>query len=184
MLTLLPLGPMSLDAGLPGWLAGELGKELGVEAVTAPPLPLRPEWRDAGSDRCSADAVLDFLILRDPPDETSRPEEWVLALTDADLAAPGRDFVFGEATVGGGWAVVGLARLAAPELGAFRLRALKEALHEIGHLAGLGHCARGDCVMRESATVADTDRKPAAFCPACAARFAARDSLDPPPPPR
>lgn len=170
-LALLPLGEAALDPGLAGWLVRELSASIGAEVREAPPAPLRPEWRDGSPDRYHADAILDALIPRDGADETSVVDEWVLALTDADLTAPGRPYVFGEATVGGAWAVVGLARLASPELGLFRLRALKEALHEVGHLAGLGHCPRAACVMRESTTVDDTDRKPADFCAACLERL-------------
>lgn len=169
-LAILPLGPMARDPGLPAWLARELAAELGLAAEVHPAAPLRSAWSAGAPERYSADAILDDLIPPDDADQTfPGPDEWVLALTDADLAAPGLGYVFGEATVGGGWAVVGLARLDAPDLAALRLRALKVSLHEIGHLAGLDHCARAPCVMRRSRTVDDTDRKPAAFCHACAA---------------
>lgn len=48
----------------------------------------------------------------------------------------------------------------------------KEALHEIGHMLGLGHCA-GSCCMQPSGNAAAVKNKPAAFCPACRARLEA-----------
>jgi archaemetzincin len=49
----------------------------------------------------------------------------------------------------------------------FRGRALKEAMHELGHTFGLGHCADPGCVMWFSNTLAETDRKGAAYCARC-----------------
>ena len=49
----------------------------------------------------------------------------------------------------------------------FRARALKEAMHELGHTFGLGHCTDPGCVMWFSSSLAETDRKGAAYCPRC-----------------
>ena len=49
----------------------------------------------------------------------------------------------------------------------FRERLLKEALHELGHLAGLAHCDDPACLMAQSADVAAVDRKGAALCAPC-----------------
>jgi archaemetzincin len=47
-------------------------------------------------------------------------------------------------------------------------RAVTEAVHELGHVWGLGHCTRRDCVMWFSNTLAETDRKGSTFCERCA----------------
>ena len=98
---------------------------------------------------------------------------WYLAVTNAELTAPGRTFVFGEATLGGRWAVVSSAHLDSPgtpaEIASERL--LKEAVHELGHLAGLSHCATGNCVMVPSSDSSHVDEKPLAFCASCGSKF-------------
>ncbi|HIC98260.1 MAG TPA: matrixin family metalloprotease, partial [Pyrodictiaceae archaeon] len=38
----------------------------------------------------------------------------------------------------------------------FKLRALKEAMHEIGHVLGLLHCTDKRCVMHFSNSIIDT----------------------------
>jgi archaemetzincin len=65
-------------------------------------------------------------------------------------------------------AVISLMRL---RIGAdketFRRRAVKEAVHELGHTFGLSHCASPRCVMRFSNSLADTDRKGSEWCELC-----------------
>jgi len=51
-------------------------------------------------------------------------------------------------------------------------RAVKEAVHELGHTFGLDHCSDPRCVMHFSNMLADTDRKGREFCPSCRARLA------------
>jgi archaemetzincin len=93
----------------------------------------------------------------------------VLGITHRDLYARGLNFVFGIAAPGGA-CVVSTARLTAGVDGAlFRSRLRKEAVHELGHTLGLGHCADPGCVMHFSNSLADTDRKGEAYCERCAA---------------
>ena len=116
----------------------------------------------------SSNAIIDALARRAGPGDV-----WYLAVTDAELTAPGRTFVFGEATLGGRWAVVSSAHLDSPgtpaEIASERL--LKEAVHELGHLAGLSHCATGNCVMVPSSDSSHVDEKPLAFCASCGSKF-------------
>ncbi len=93
-----------------------------------------------------------------------------------DLTVPGLNFVFGLADPARGAAVISLARLYPEFYGQprdprrFKERAVKEAVHELGHLLGLGHCPDPACVMSFSNSLADTDRRvrdsarPAGIC--------------------
>ena len=98
----------------------------------------------------------------------------VLGITQHDLFAQDLNFIFGIASPGGA-AVVSTARLViGADDGLFRARLLKEAVHELGHTLGLGHCADPGCVMSFSNRLADTDRKGDAYCERCVAWLRAR----------
>ncbi len=91
-----------------------------------------------------------------------------------DLYIPVLTFVFGEAQLSDGGAVVSTHRLRQEfyglpaDLELLRERLLKEALHELGHTYGLRHCPDYLCVMSSSNGVERIDLKRAEFCPACA----------------
>jgi archaemetzincin len=102
------------------------------------------------------------------------PRGKVLAVTEMDLYADDLNFVLGMAESHGRTAVISLCRLglgADPQ--ARRLRALKEAVHELGHTLGLAHCPDAECVMRFSNALADTDRKGSSPCAVCERKLAA-----------
>jgi len=97
----------------------------------------------------------------------------VLGVTDADLYVPRLNFVFGEAQCSGRSAVISLFRLRPefygrpPSRDLFVERSVKEAVHEVGHTLGLGHCSNPACIMFFSNSILDTDRKKLAFCEKC-----------------
>jgi archaemetzincin len=90
--------------------------------------------------------------------------DMVLGVTDVDLYSPGYDFVFGEAEMASGVATLSLFRLkgsrrsnnASPEV--FRERAVREAVHELGHLYQMIHCSEPKCVMHTCPYIADVDK--------------------------
>ncbi|MDI6698615.1 MAG: archaemetzincin family Zn-dependent metalloprotease [Candidatus Saccharicenans sp.] len=99
--------------------------------------------------------------------------EKALGVADVDLYVPGLNFVFGEAELGGRLAIISLTRLRQSFYGLpddrslFLQRAVKEAVHELGHLYGRGHCPDFRCIMHFSNSLLDTDRKSVSFCPRC-----------------
>ncbi len=98
-------------------------------------------------------------------------EERLLGVTDLDLYVPNMNFVFGEARLPGRVAIISTHRLRdTTSYGAERLfaeRLIKEAVHELGHTIGLGHCETPSCVMYFSNSLADTDRKGQDYCEHC-----------------
>jgi archaemetzincin len=103
----------------------------------------------------------------------SEGEERVVGIVDVDLYVPRLNFVFGEADIVSGTAIISLCRLRqeyyglAPDEALFLKRATKEIVHEVGHTFGLGHCPNNKCVMHFSNSLADTDLKEAHFCSMC-----------------
>jgi archaemetzincin len=105
-----------------------------------------------------------------------------LALTDVDIFVPRLNFVFGLALNFPRICLISTARLnplfysdfksnkvylSSKDRKIFNERILKEAVHEIGHTLGLGHCPDSKCVMYFSNTLLDTDKKNSSFCPDC-----------------
>ena len=102
-----------------------------------------------------------------------RSGDRALGVVDVDIFAPGLNFVFGQADISGKRALISLKRLRQEFYGLYRdedlflQRALKEAVHELGHTYGLGHCPDPSCVMHFSNSLPDTDLKGRNFCSFC-----------------
>lgn len=95
----------------------------------------------------------------------------VIAITNVELSDPelGLELVFGHADIHGRWAVVSLSLFGGDGKAKLIERAVKTAVHELGHTLGLGHHDTDPaCVMFHSQELVDTDRKSRDFCPACA----------------
>ena len=163
-----PLGGLSTERARE--VAARLSRRIGASCRLAEPANghalLLP-----GRDQADADALLATLEA-DPPEDAVR-----LGVTAQDLAIPIFTFVFGRARSGGHAALVSLARLDPAFYGlpsdeeALIRRAVRESLHELGHVAELPHCDRPECLMRFAGSVEKADLRGALFCEACAARL-------------
>ncbi len=94
-------------------------------------------------------------------------------MVNADIFASGLNYVFGEAFTPGKAALISLWRLK-PEfykdksnVSLYKLRTLKEAIHEVGHTLGVRHCIHSFCVMHFSNSIFDTDKKQNLLCDEC-----------------
>ena len=167
LISLLPIG--RVDHALLEPLAENLTRHLQV-ACSIQPDGLEPEFAFNPLRRQYHSTEILKKILQKPAGEASK----VLGVTEMDLYIPVLTFVFGEAQLADGGAVVSTHRLRQefyglpndPEL--LRLRLLKESLHELGHTYGLRHCSDYTCVMSASNGVERIDLKQAEFCAACA----------------
>ncbi|CAN5732523.1 hypothetical protein BH23GEM5_BH23GEM5_27850 [soil metagenome] len=150
-------------------LAAEVDRRFGTRSVLGTPVMIQDEWIETEQGQLRADSVIDALIERyDMRDEGV--ECWLLAVTEQDLYAPDRPYVFGEATVGGCCALVSVVRLE-PGSPRFEDRVLATVTHELAHVAGLDHCSDPGCVMWASEDVHDTDRKGNVLCATCTVIF-------------
>lgn len=128
-----------------------------------------------GRRQYNASKVLRKLVRFTEDSEAFR----ILGIIDEDMYSGLLNFVFGVARIPKtkasrlrGYCLISVCRLKEcfygrdDENSIFELRILKEAVHELGHTWGLGHCQH-ECVMKFSECLADTDQKPPTFCPPC-----------------
>jgi archaemetzincin len=171
--TVVPLG--DIDPVLAGLIARGISERLGLVPEVVSPLPLPESAFDRARGQYSSSLILSDLAGQNQG--LGSAHSCRLAITEVDLFAPGQSFVVGQADIRDGVAVVSLSRLREEHHGRranqrrLQERALKETIHEFGHTLGLPHCLNPGCVMRFSASLAETDRKTARFCDQCRARL-------------
>jgi archaemetzincin len=135
---------------------------------------LRTPWFDPEiAFDASRGQYLSTILLKQLLDDPTPGAPKVLGVTGVDLFIPVLTYVFGEAQLNGRAAVISTHRLRPGIYGlpndsaVLAARLEKEAVHELGHLFGLLHCASAACVMHSSTYVEEIDIKPTAFCDAC-----------------
>ena len=160
--------PANLLDGLTAPLSVTFGRPCEIGAPAAVPRGAFDQRRN----QYPGNAILSTLARLEAPDA-----ERVLGVIDADCYAPGLNFIFGQAGVDGRSAFVAVPRLRQAfyslreDEPLFHQRALKEAIHELGHTYGLQHCSNPRCVMHFSNSLYDTDFKSVTFCFSCNAQL-------------
>ena len=156
-----------IDRNVMDWLKNDLAGSFNTQVFVGKGMP-EPDYAfDQRRKQYSSTAILNAIVKQ----REYLPYEKVLGIVDHDLFVPELNFVFGEA--GPKAAVISITRLRQmfyhlPEdQNLFHRRVLIEAVHELGHTYGLGHCGNPRCVMFFSNSLSDTDRKGPEFCPKC-----------------
>jgi len=166
-ITLLPVG--NIQKWVLESLTGALERTFGCPVETDEKVKLPAEAFNQRRNQYSSSKILEEIHSFVKPES----QEKVLAIADVDLYVSGLNFVFGEAELGGHLALISLCRLRQSFYGRpenktlFMERAVKEAVHELGHVYGLAHCPDTECVMHFSNSLMDTDRKSSSFCSRC-----------------
>jgi archaemetzincin len=132
------------------------------------PVPLEEGELNAARKQYDAASILKRLEGR----VRASGSNYLLGLTEKDLYVQGSNYVFGLADPQRSAGVVSMARLRVnsnPRLLSERL--MKEAAHEIGHLAGLKHCPEPTCIMSFANSTFDVDSKLPMLCKECLAQI-------------
>lgn len=163
---LLPLG--CVDEEVLMSLENCIQQTFGLRTVRLAPRPAPEFAYDSERRQFGSTEILLDVFRRLPADDAL-----VLAVTNVDLFIPMLTFVFGQAQLGGRTALISLARLRQefhglpPDRSLLLKRAIKEALHELGHSLGLVHCLDPGCIISLSTNTRQIDAKTQAFCSRC-----------------
>lgn len=160
------------DQSVLNHICSGIEEAFGIPADVLEPIPVEHDTYNEERDQYHSTAILKRLS-----DHVPRDAVRLLAVTDIDLYVPQLTFVFGEAAVDGRVSIISLMRLRQGFYGEpqddrlFIERAVKEAIHELGHTFGLRHCPNPRCIMHFSNGIRDTDYKSADFCAECASQL-------------
>ncbi|MBD3168123.1 MAG: hypothetical protein GF307_01480 [candidate division Zixibacteria bacterium] len=165
-LYLVPLDELS--RGLADWLGTKLAGRVNykISSGMIAKLPEESYNQDRGGYYSS-------IVLNKLQFLKASEEELILAVTDEDLFTPTTDYVISSSDKLAGAAIISTQRLRPDFYGlpadndVLKIRALKKALHEIGHLIGLENCNDDSCVMYSSKEVSDIDFQTDKFCQRC-----------------
>ncbi len=158
------------------WLGEKLSEVYGATVELSGEVVLPRTFYDVVRGQWFSNQVLGYaLVLKSKSDA-----DVLLLVVGGDAYVPGLNFVFGQALLGEGVAVVYTARLYPEFYGLksdsrlFHSRLLKEAMHEIGHALGLDHCNHSRCVMRFSNSIYEVDAKEPRYCSRCVLKLEAQ----------
>jgi len=154
---------------------------LPCEPLSTALLPRRVQWNRSQYD---ARALLDRVAIRLPDHAHS-----MLTLVNVDMfVTSDQQYAFGWSTLRDRLGVVGFSRLdpsmyggtgPADVPGTLLRRGLRLAIHEVGHMFGLGHCQIFRCAMNGISDLVELDATPPRLCPLCLRKLHIVTGLDP-----
>jgi archaemetzincin len=150
------------------------GTFYGCEASVAPPIPLPGDAWDGRRLQANASRILVDLENRLPGKALA-----YLAFCEEDLFAESFNFVFGQASLRRRTGVWSLARYGGAGNPLFLRRVLQVATHEMGHILGLEHCVRYECLLNGSNSLRESDATPLHLCPECHEKARWNTGFDP-----
>jgi len=165
------VGVGEIDQEVVKVLKGDLNKIFGKQVWVGKGMPEPHYAFNKKREQYLSTVILNALMN----EKEYKASEKILGIVDHDLYVPELNFVFGEASQR--VAVISLTRLRQEfynlpqDQSLFHKRALTEAVHELGHTYGLGHCGDPRCVMFFSNRLTDTDRKGSEFCTKCKSKL-------------
>ena len=154
-----------LQPNLLNIIVEELNKKFKSKFISGERLEMPQDAYDKFRRQYLSDRIIEKLK------KLKKGNEKIIALTSSDLYSHGLNFIFGQADKD--VCIVSTARLDQVFYGNSQnfeqliLRTLKEVIHELGHMFGLGHCQNPICVMSFSPSVAYVDEKNVDFCKEC-----------------
>ncbi len=172
-ITIIPIG--EVEEQTLEELTSELERILEIKTETGEGFPLPEHAYNKSRDQYYSAEII--KLLKDIHPFHLAP---ILGVTESDLYTSDLNFIFGEADPLSQTAIISLKRLREEYYGRpknkklYLERAVKEALHELGHGYGLGHCPDPSCIMHFSNRLEDTDRKGPGFCKKCQATLRKR----------
>lgn len=158
----------NIDADIVQSASLSLWHTFGLEVNQTDPMEIPSDAYDNKRMQYSSIEIL-RMLHKSAPKKAFR----VLALTDKDLFIPVLSFVYGHAQFEGKVGIVSIARLRQEFYGfpedreILTARAVKEVIHETGHLFGLTHCNDASCPMTLSTNIRSLDRKGVSLCESC-----------------
>jgi archaemetzincin len=145
-----------------------------TEVVVLPERKLVPIWYHQGRRQWDGDVAVRSLARQVPEDSLG-----VLGLMGSDLYGLRLNFIFGVGLMRERAALYSLHRYDTRDERLLTRRAVKVAVHEMGHVLTLKHCVFYRCVMNGSNSVAEMDAQPLHACPVCLAKLRANLRFDP-----
>lgn len=167
---IVPIGV--IDSDMLSEIGSALKKIFRCDVELAREIPVPEDSYNSRRRQYHSSTILKNLQLLKP-----KSIDMVIGVIDVDLYVPELNFVFGEADIITGVTIISLTRLRQEFYGLrsdkqlFHMRAVKEAIHELGHTYGIGHCPDPKCIMFFSNSLRDTDRKGPGFCSVCKSRL-------------